>query len=217
MTVAPEALVGWLARSQTARWFPAVELLQLLVWTAGRNRGAVPPVVKRRRILKEARSAGIGVLVETGTYRGITVDRLHRHFDQLVSIELDDQLWAAAVARFSHLPHVRILHGDSGMLLPGVVEEVQRPAVYWLDAHYSGGITARGEEDTPVVTELEAVARLGTADDVILIDDARLFDEEPYPSIEKLREVVAAHRPEWQVGVDRTGDVIHIGKSRTPL
>ena len=45
-----------------------------------------------------------------------------------------------------------ILQGDSTDVLPEVVEKMDEPTLFWLDGHYSGGITASGEQETPIVT-----------------------------------------------------------------
>ena len=66
------------------------------------------------------------------------------------------------------------LCGDSKILLPQVVSRLgNRPAVFWLDGHWSSGETAGEEDECPLLSELETLShRQG---DVILIDDARLF------------------------------------------
>jgi hypothetical protein len=64
------------------------------------------------------------------------------------------------------------------------------PALFWLDGHYSGGVTARGESDTPIYAELVHV--LGSSHkNVIVIDDARCFGSgAKYPTIEALTAFV---------------------------
>ena len=63
-------------------------------------------------------------------------------------------------------------------------------ACFWLDGHYSGPGTARGSVVTPILRELEIIApRYKAANDLILIDDARLFDvNDDYPSKHQLFE-----------------------------
>ena len=52
----------------------------------------------------------------------------------------------------------------------------KRPVLFWLDGHYSGGDTAKGELDTPVSVELDSILESPVKGHVILIDDARCFD-----------------------------------------
>ena len=59
-------------------------------------------------------------------------------------------------------------------ILPLVLKNIHEPAVIFLDAHYSGGSTARGDTDTPLLDELEIV-RERAYDDIIIIDDTWAF------------------------------------------
>jgi hypothetical protein len=53
---------------------------------------------------------------------------------------------------------------------------LQQPALFWLDAHYSGPLTARGPLDSPIAQELAAIAAHPVRGHVILIDDMRDFN-----------------------------------------
>jgi hypothetical protein len=55
------------------------------------------------------------------------------------------------------------------------VRQLQEPALFWLDGHYSGVDTGKDELDTPVSAELEAILGSPVKGHVILIDDARCF------------------------------------------
>jgi len=134
-----------------------------------------PPPVKQSIVKEYQRRFGLRTLIETGTFAGGMIDAVHDRFDRLVSIELDRDWHARAVARFQHLPHVTLLQGDSGVRLPDVLATLAAPALFWLDAHYSGPITARGVLDTPIVQELAAIRAHPVAGHVVLIDDMRYF------------------------------------------
>src|SRR5687768_9818802 len=101
-----------------------------------------PSAVKREILRQYAATHGLLTLVETGTYRADTVRALRRDFQVIYSIELDDALYQAAVARTRRQSNARILHGDSAEMLPVVLSGLTEPALFWLDAHYSGGETA---------------------------------------------------------------------------
>jgi hypothetical protein len=147
--------------------------------------------------------------LETGTYRGDMVEAQRRNFDKIVTIELADQLYEDARNRFSSDSNITVVKGDSGELLPEVIREFIGPVLYWLDGHFSGGPTARGELDTPILRELHTVFERGDHRDVILIDDARLFRWHPaYPKLSKIREFVSRHRPGYKVEV--RSDIIYI-------
>ena len=104
-------------------------------------------------------------------------------------MELNQDFAQAAKKRFRHWGYVTIIEGNSGDLLGEIVAGLQDPILFWLDGHYSGGITAKGAEDTPILKELSAIfSTRGTKADLLLIDDARCFGSETnYPSLDDLR------------------------------
>lgn len=80
-----------------------------------------------------------------------------------------------------------LLHGDSGKLLPEVVDKLKAPALFWLDGHYSCGLTAKGALETPIRAELQAIFSSAITGHVILIDDVRCFDgSHDYPHLDEL-------------------------------
>ncbi len=169
-----------------------------------------PPRHYKRRLLREAgRRFGIRTLVETGTWHGGTVDALKSDFARIVSVELDPALHRAARERFARDANVTLLHGDSGTVLPRVLADLREPAVFWLDAHWSAGDTARGAIDTPVEAEVRAILDHPVRSHVVLIDDARLFvGTDDYPTLDQVRSWVASRRPDLVCEV--RDDVIRI-------
>jgi|GEM_PF-3472625 len=75
-------------------------------------------------------------------------------------------------------PHL----GDSREVLPSIVKDLKdHNVVYWLDGHWSGSETAGKENECPLLDELSCLSK--RTEDIILIDDARLFiSPPPYPS-----------------------------------
>jgi hypothetical protein len=152
-----------------------------------------PPDLWKQRVVKEyADRFSLKLLIETGTYLGEMVFAMRDQFNRIISVELDKVLYLRAVLRFLKLRHIRILHGDSARVLPRILRSLREPALFWLDAHYSGGITARGKKETPIVEELMAILAHDIKEHVILIDDARCFDGAgDYPTLGTLRSLVA--------------------------
>lgn len=183
----------WVRRS---RLFGAMQQRKLRRWEQAGRPVPVPNIVKQSTVLDYARRYHLRVLVETGTFYGAMLLAARPHFDRLYSIELDGGLHQRARRLFAGDPEVRLKCGDSGELLPGVLAELTQPALFWLDAHYSGEGTARGPLDTPIAAELKAILTHPVAGHVILIDDAKDFGRLPdYPPIEELRQVVAHYQP----------------------
>jgi hypothetical protein len=164
---------------------------------------------KQLLIARHGRQRGINNFIETGTFQGEMIEAQRENFKKLVSIELGDELYQAACRRFEKFGHIQLLHGDSGMKLSEAIRLVDGPTLYWLDAHYSRGATARGEKETPVLKELSIIAARREAGDLILIDDARHFGlKMGYPRISTVRKFVARTWPNYSFIVE--ADVICI-------
>ena len=172
-----------------------------------------PPHVYKQRVIKSFADAfNLRVLVESGTYYGDMVEAMKGFFDVVYSIELSTELFAKAQNRFRKDENVSIIQGDSGCEIGKIVANLEVPALFWLDGHYSSGETAKGSKDTPIFEELESVLASKGIDHVILIDDARCFGTDPsYPTIEALTEFVRSRRDNVKISVE--GDCIRI----TPL
>ena len=127
--------------------------------------------------------------VETGTYMGAMVEAQRNYFKKIYSIELSEELAEKARKQFSPYPHIEIIQGDSGVKLAEVVSGLNGPALFWLDGHYSGGITALGSKECPAYEELQAIKASPYAHTVI-IDDHRSFAQDTYPAVEELEELV---------------------------
>lgn len=170
---------------------PVARGINLILW--GLSGRPVPPpgLFKARTVRKYAKRYGLRCLVETGTYRGNMIGRLKRDFDQIYSIELSMELHEAARRRFAKERRIHLIHGDSGEQLPHLLRRLTRPALFWLDAHYSGGETARGTEGNPIMKEISCILNHPEAH-VILVDDMRLFGTDPaYPASGELTTEIA--------------------------
>ena len=129
-------------------------------------------------------------MVESGTFMGDMIDAQLPNFDVIHSIELSDELYQQAVQKYAGNAKVILHNGDSGEKLKEIVPSLKQAALFWLDGHYSGGITAKGEKICPVYAELDAIFS-SDFPHLVLIDDARLFvGKDDYPTIEELKAYV---------------------------
>lgn len=135
-------------------------------------------------IRQYAKEYNLDVFVETGTYRGEMIEHVRNDFRKIYSIELGAEHVKHARKRFHYYGHVNIFQGDSAVMLDAVSRMIDEPALYFLDAHYSGGDTYRTNPDsrTPVWEEMEQIIERHERgefnhESVILIDDAKDFDE----------------------------------------
>ena len=168
--------------------------------------------IKKEKVLAAQKLFSDGVLVETGTYLGEMIQSVKKNFSEIYSIELSDGLALEAVRRFKRYPHIHIINGDSGMVLENLLKSITSPAVFWLDAHYSAGITVRSDKfgDTPIIKELELILSNWKDRSAILIDDARLFTgKNGYPTIDAVRSI-AIKRNDLKLRCFVDSDIIHI-------
>lgn len=168
-----------------------------------RGSPAPPPhQIKQYWVCLFQRRYSLRTLVETGTFKGTMLRAVAGQFQEMYSIELSQHYYARAVEMFSCYEHVTLLHGDSGIELASVLRGVTNRCLFWLDAHYSEGTTARGDKETPILDELEAIRRHQRNDHVILIDDARCFDgDNGYPTLTELHETLKRINPRFTVRV----------------
>lgn len=190
---------------------PIKQNIDLMKWKFSGRPLPLPTLLKQNVIIEYARRYTLDILVETGTYLGDTVYATMGFFTKTISIELDRDLFEAANRRFSKYPHVTILWGDSESAMYRLLPDIRQTCLFWLDAHYSGGLTARGVSESPIIQELSLIFDRGVSGDVVLIDDARCFTGLcSYPTIEYLKEFVSKKRPDWQVNVK--DDIIRLHK-----
>jgi hypothetical protein len=162
----------------------------LVDWIKNGYPKPLPSVMKQDAVLYHAVARELDVLVETGTYLGDMVFAQIPYFRRIYTIELSKELYDRAKRRFSGRPNVSVLHGDSSERLKDVVNGLDSAALFWLDGHYSGGVTAKGQTGCPIFAELQYVFA-SPFTHTILIDDARLFDgTDDYPTFEELRDYV---------------------------
>lgn len=184
-------------------------------WRRAGSPNPPPALVKQQTVAEYARRFGPPTLVETGTYLGDMVHASRRLFRRIYSIELDRALCERGRRRFACAGHVTILEGDSARVLPEVLKEIREPCLFWLDGHYSEGVTARADRDTPVEDELRHIFQHEVRDHVILIDDAHCFNgQNDYPALSRIAEIVRRERPGWNVEVK--DDVIRIHPPASP-
>lgn len=176
--------------------YPSLRLikswLELFLWVFKNKQSVSPPALIKRKVLKAyARKFSSQVFVETGTYLGDTVEAMKNLFSEIHSIELGEGLAEEARKRFLRYPHIHIHQGDSASILPNLLENIPKPTLFWLDAHYSEGITVGDDEHLPLVSEIRTILSHWISGSVTLIDDARLMGQQKgYPSFGEIQKIV---------------------------
>ena len=125
-------------------------------------------------VLDKIRKLGVKLFIETGTYKAQTSVWASKRFDIVYTVEASKKLYNEAVEQYGNIRNIKFVCGISKESLREIINEIDTQAVFWLDAHWSGGETFGSDDRCPLLDELGLI----TKEDVkhyILIDDARLF------------------------------------------
>jgi hypothetical protein len=140
--------------------------------------GVHKPIVHQIKIL-----FNVDVFVETGTYNGDTAVWASKYFKNVFTIERSRPIWQKTHEKYKHLKNINFLFGDSAEIINKISPLLDKPTIFWLDAHYSEGITYGKNDECALLRELDAILTI-KGNYFILIDDARLFlSPPPHPHI----------------------------------
>ena len=171
-----------------------------------------PPALYKKSLLNfYAQKYSLNIFIETGTFWGSTVWAMRNKFKKIYSIELSQKLHEYNKKFFSYYKNVEILRGDSGKILPELLAKINQPCLFWLDAHYSGqgNSSVKGDLETPIIQELQAILSHGVKNHIVLIDDAREFTgANDYPTLKNLESFIKTNRQNLNFEV--TDDIIRI-------
>jgi hypothetical protein len=127
------------------------------------------------------------VFVETGTYIGNGLQTaLTTGFEKCYSIEIHKYLYDNAMKRFEkeiESEKVELFFGNSEEIFPTIIEKLDCPATFWLDAHISSQYGEKLAKNCPVIEELEAIKKHSIKTHTILIDDINCFNNPAHDNI----------------------------------
>jgi hypothetical protein len=152
--------------------------------------------------------------IETGTYLAETTLELAKknRNNRIYTIEPAKNIYEFVKTRYANVPNIEFLNGTSEELLGTTLEKTQKSINLWLDGHYSGDVTFKGDTHSPIINELKTLTlHLDKFDQIsIFVDDFRLFGSaEGYPEKLFLVEWANGHNLSWSVEND-----IFIAKSK---
>ena len=166
----------------------ALNLLQdarsFIDWRKRKYAAPSPPPVKRQVLLRSGISNA--TWVETGTYCGDTTAFLARRAKHVYTIEPGPALYQKAKSRFKDSKNVSCIQGLSEKAFVDLLPKLSGNVNFWLDGHFSLGVTFKGPKDTPIVEELRLIEQnIAKYENLaVFVDDVRCFD----PSIPEYRE-----------------------------
>jgi hypothetical protein len=165
-----------------------------------------PPAHLKKGIMRQyAAKFKATHFVETGTFMGDTSFDMKDVFKKVDTIELDEKLATRAKQRFENIENITVWQGDSGQVITKILENMPKNTIgfFYLDGHFSGGITAKADKNTPISKEVEAIFN-HSHNHVIFIDDARLFfsDEQDYPPYEEMVKQISFYNNQAQIVIE---------------
>ena len=123
------------------------------------------------------------IFFETGTHYGESVALANNlEFDSILSIEINSEFYNLCMSTFKNNPKVKLFLGDSVEKLPEMLSYIDKPTLFWLDAHINTGDL--------VFKELELIKALPSNNHTIIIDDIPLYFNGKLDALkEKLLEI----------------------------
>jgi hypothetical protein len=154
-----------------------------------------------------ARTFDIRYFVETGTFQGGSARWASSRFEKVWTIEINEPLFEMARRRLATRKNVEQHLGDSAKILASLVPLLDRPALFWLDAHWSGGNTGGELYPCPLREEIAAIDE-SPLEHVIAIDDMRFclnaeppFEAGRWPDIGTLSALLRARHQDSYVAI----------------
>lgn len=130
--------------------------------------------------------------VETGTFRGEGTLHASHYFDQVYTIEIDEEMYNNTKNNLKHKSNIHFLLGNSADVIEELSNKINANTLFWLDAHFPGAdahkVPYNHEKDPhkriPLENELKSIHknRVGKYNDVLIIDDLWLYEDGPFQS-----------------------------------
>ena len=109
-----------------------------------------------------SRAGNLSRFVETGTFLGNSLQWASQNFKRVWTIEINADYQRKAMDSVGPLPNVSFLLGNSKDHITRVCNEIDGPALFWLDAHAGAGFFG-SNENCPLLDELKAGVGVGPA------------------------------------------------------
>ena len=116
------------------------------------------------------------IFIESGSYLGDGIICAYNSnmFNKIYSIEIKKELYDNLCKKFNSYDDIHLHLGDSGEILGDIIKNINEGITFWLDGHYSAGITGYSKKYlSPIEKELEIIAEYLKDKDnaLIIIDD----------------------------------------------
>lgn len=168
----------------------SVDALDYMKWSINGKKGAVPRLFVAYKLKQIAKAKNLESFIETGTHYGELTSYLLNDFKEIQTIELTEELYTFSRKRFEDDSHVTCIRGDSSDHLKDVLDTSNFKGLVYLDAYYSGGVTGRGETETPLKKEVDIILK-SKFKGVVVVNNLRcLTGANDYPKKQELLEKI---------------------------
>lgn len=155
-------------------------------------------------VLELARRCDVRHFIECGTFLGNTALWAAGHFPRVTTVERSHTLYEQARDSHRNVRNLEFRLGDSRTVLGELVPTLTAPAMFWLDSHWSGGVTSGENDECPLLDEIRII-NASPHTHFVLIDDARLFLSPPpephrieqWPAIDTVMFELCARRDRY--------------------
>ncbi len=137
--------------------------------------------------------------VETGTFSGDGVIKaLNAGFSRIFSIESDPNNYRDCCNRLEGIFKVKLFHGDSSKDLWAIIQNIETPITFWLDAHIFPPIKGK---NCPLLEELDQIQQHPIKTHTILIDDMHCCGTEAFDflSQEDIKKKIWEINPDYEI------------------
>jgi len=183
------------------------EAQALREWQSREFAAPSPHFIKQAAVIRNGLSDA--TWVESGTFLGETTQKLAQIGKMVHSVEPEPTIFANVKEKFAAVKNVKLYNGLSEEVFPKLIPKLKGDVCFWLDGHYSAGITFKGPVDTPIVSELACIAKnlkkLGRV--VVMVDDVRCFNPTlteyaDYPPVDFLVDWARDNNLSWHIEHD---------------
>lgn len=134
------------------------------------------------------------IFIETGTFEGDGIlTAFGFDFEKYYSIEIQKENYEKATNKWKHKQNVKLYLGATADRLQEILNEIDEPSFFWLDAHF--------HDSSPTYKELEMIKEHSIKNHTILIDDISIYFDKNH--IEKTLlginpDYVISYEPTWR-------------------
>ena len=179
-----------------------IKPLILWDWYSRRQCTNPPPSIIKHKILLR-HGIKFANWIETGTFIGETTKFLSKNYPRVHTIEASNECIQIAKRYVGRKSNITFYQGTSEDLFESILQKQTGCINFWLDAHFSSGITYEGSNLSSIISELLSISKnINKFDQIaVFIDDidGHFFDPKSYPKIDYYVEWANNKKLKWLI------------------